>query len=109
MRQWDIFWFPFPEGDHPAVILSPDEQCRNPDVQDVNILFASSARAVTRLPKPTEVMLDQSDGLDWKTVVRCHKIQLVAKASLTQQRGRVSAERQREICRKIAEVFRFRL
>jgi len=106
MNQWDIYTHPFSEGDHPAVILSPDEICRNPDSQEVNVLFAATFRPMTRPPKAHEVMLDESDGLDWKTAVRCHKIILVPKERLRQHRGSVSQKRRREIARKIVEVFR---
>jgi mRNA-degrading endonuclease toxin of MazEF toxin-antitoxin module len=109
MKQWDIYTFEFPEGTHPAVILSPDEQCMEPNLPNLNILFAYSLRPTNRPRKRHEVLLDEEDGLDWKTVVRCNKIHLAEKTKLTQLRGHVSPVRQREICRTIAEVFRFRL
>ena len=109
MKQWDIYSFPFPEGEHPAVIVSPDEQCLNSDVPEVNVLFCASYRPLTRPPKRFEVMLDESDGLDWKTAVRCHKIVLVSKTQLTVLRGHVTQARRREIGRKLVEVFRIPL
>ena len=51
-------------------------------------------------------MLDENDGLDWKTAVRCHQFVLVRKANLRAHRGSVSERRRREIARKIVEVFR---
>lgn len=51
-------------------------------------------------------MLDESDGLDWKTAVRCHQFVLVRKADLRNRRGAVSQKRRREIARKIVEVLR---
>lgn len=106
MNQWDIYTHPFREGDHPAIILSPEEICRNPDFREVNVLFAATCRPMTRPPKAHEVMLDESDGLNWKTAVRCHQIVLVPKEKLRQQRGSVSLARRREIARRIVEVFR---
>lgn len=106
MNQWDIYTHPFREGDHPAVILSPDEICHNPDIREVNVLFAATCRPMTRAAKRHEVMLDQTDGLDWKTAVRCHQIVLVPKEKLHRRRGAVSQGRRREIGRKIVEVFR---
>jgi mRNA-degrading endonuclease toxin of MazEF toxin-antitoxin module len=106
MHQWDIYTHPFREGDHPAVILSPDEICQNRDSEEVNVLFAATFRPIARALKRHEVMLDQSDGLDWKTAVRCHKIILVPKEKLRQHRGSVSEIRRREIARKIVEIFR---
>lgn len=109
MKQWDIYSYPFAEGEHPAVILSPDEQCVNPDVPEVNILFCASHRPLSRPPKRFEVLLDENDGLDWKTAVRCHKIILVNKENLQGPRGQVSTIRRREIGRKLVEVFRIPL
>ena len=79
----------------------------NPDIEEVNVLFAATCRPITRPPKRQEVMLDESDGLDWKTAVRCHQWVLVRKAHLRNRRGVVSQKRRREIARKIIEVFRF--
>jgi mRNA-degrading endonuclease toxin of MazEF toxin-antitoxin module len=106
VKQWEIWTYSFPSGDHPAVILSPPEICSNDDVDEVNVLFASSARPVNRPPKSHEVVLDASDGLDWKTVVRCQRIYLVKKGALKGKRGLVSTSRRREISRKLVEVFR---
>jgi mRNA-degrading endonuclease toxin of MazEF toxin-antitoxin module len=106
MKQWDIFVFPFEaERRHPAVILSNDETCQNPDLADVNALLCTSAR-VNRGPKPTEEVLDASDGLDWKTMVRCDRIYLLPKSRFQEQKGRVTTERRRLIARKIVEALR---
>ena len=109
MNQWDIFAYSFPEGTHPAVIISPDEQCLNDAIAELNVLFGASHRPLQRDAKKFEVILDESDGLDWKTAVRCHKFILVPKSALTRRWGRVSMRRQREIGRKIVEVFRLPL
>jgi mRNA-degrading endonuclease toxin of MazEF toxin-antitoxin module len=80
MKQWDIVVFPFDkERRHPAVILSNDEICQNEDIEDVNALLCTSAK-VNRAPKLTEEVLDESYGLDWKTMVRCDCIYLLPKA-----------------------------
>jgi len=106
MKQWDIYLYPFPdERPHPVVILSDDEWCENKDFVRVNGLLCSSAR-LNREPKKNEVILDQADGLDWKTGVRCDFIHALPKAEFRDQRGTVSSFRQREISRKIAECFR---
>lgn len=106
MKQWDIFSYAFRQGNHPAIVLSPDEIAENPDIEEVNVLFAATCRPITRPPKRHEVMLDESDGLDWKTAVRCHQFVLVRKADLRNRRGAVSQKRRREIARKIVEVLR---
>jgi mRNA-degrading endonuclease toxin of MazEF toxin-antitoxin module len=106
MKQWDVFMFPFSrEKRHPAVILSNDEMCGNGDIEEVNALLCTSAK-VNRPAKPNEEILDQADGLDWKTIVRCDKIYLLPKAQFDDRKGSVSEERRHLIARKIVEVLR---
>jgi mRNA-degrading endonuclease toxin of MazEF toxin-antitoxin module len=106
VKQWDIFMFPFSkERRHPAVIISNDETCANPDLEDVNALICTSAR-VNRGAKLVEEVLDEADGLDWKTMVRCDRIYLLPKAQFDDRKGQVTAERQYFISRKIVEVLR---
>lgn len=106
MRQWDIFLFPFRvEQAHPAVIISPDERSMNPDIKDVNALLCTSVR-LSREPKIYEAILDEADGLDWKTAVRCDLIYMLSKSEFPERRGRVSARRRAEIARKIFSVMR---
>jgi len=101
--------FPFgKEKRHPAVIISNHEICENADIEEVNALICSSAN-VNRGPKPTEEVLDQSDGLDWKTMVRCDRIYLLPKAKFDDHKGNVTLDRRHLIARKIAEVFRLPL
>jgi hypothetical protein len=56
-----------------------------------------------RLPKLNETVLDEADGLDWKTLCRCDLLFTVDKASLSKKRGQVIAERRRDIARKIIQ------
>jgi mRNA-degrading endonuclease toxin of MazEF toxin-antitoxin module len=106
MRQWDILMFPFArEKRHPAIILSNDETCQNDDIPEVNALICSSAK-VDRRPKLTEEILDEADGLDWKTVVRCDKIYLLPKELFDDRRGSVAEERRHLIARRLVEVLR---
>lgn len=106
IKQWDIIMFPFSqEKRHPAVIISNNETCQNSDISEVNALLCASA-AVNRLPKPTEEVLDESDGLDWKTLVRCDRIHLLPKAQFDDKKGNVTAERRHLIARKLVEVLR---
>lgn len=106
MRQWDIIMFPFStERRHPAVVISNDETCQNADIEEVNALLCTSAK-VNRPPKLTEETLDEADGLDWKTMVRCDRIYLLPKARFDNRRGAVTEERRYFIARKLVEVFR---
>lgn len=97
--------FPFSkEKRHPAVIISNDETCENPDIEEVNALLCTSAK-VNRGAKRTEEILDEADGLDWKTMVRCDKIHLLPKIRFDDKKGRVTDERRHLISRKIVEVL----
>jgi len=97
--------FPFSkERRHPAVIISNDETCENPDIEEVNALLCTSAK-VNRGAKRTEEILDEADGLDWKTMVRCDKIHLLPKIRFDDKKGRVTDERRHLISRKIVEVL----
>jgi mRNA-degrading endonuclease toxin of MazEF toxin-antitoxin module len=98
--------FPFSkERRHPAVIISNDETCQNPDIEEVNALLCTSAK-VDRGAKSAEIVLDEADGLDWKTMVRCDKIYLLPKAHFDDQKGKVIEDRRHLIARKIVEVLR---
>ena len=98
--------YPFTkERRHPAVIISNEETCQNEDLEDVNALLCTAAK-VNRGPKPTEEVLDEADGLDWKTMVRCDRIHLLPKANFQETKGQVSEERRHLIARKIVEVLR---
>lgn len=109
MKQWDIYSYPFAEGSHPAVILSPDEVCANPDFPEVDVMFCATHRPIAREPKRFAVVSDEADGLSWRTAVRCHKLLLVRKDAFGNRWGSVSPVRRREIARKIVEVFRLPL
>lgn len=106
MNQWDILMFPFTlEHRHPAIIISNDEICQNADLEEVNALLCTSAK-VNRPVKVTEEVLDEADGLDWKTMVRCDRIYLLPKARFQERKGTVTGERRHRIARKLVEVFR---
>ncbi len=56
-----------------------------------------------RLPKEFETVLDQEDGLNWKTLCRCDLLFTVDKTALSNRRGLVTHERRRDIARKIVQ------
>jgi hypothetical protein len=106
MRQWEIYLFPFTqERPHPAVVISHEDRCERCD--QVNALICSSAR-LNRAPEDHEIVLNEADGLDWKTACRCDVIYLLPKAGFLEKRGLVSLERQRQIARKLNECLRFK-
>jgi mRNA-degrading endonuclease toxin of MazEF toxin-antitoxin module len=105
MRQWDIFLFPFTEEQpHPVVILSIDE--RAAARKHINGLVCVTLRG--RPLALHEVLLDQADGLDWESAVRCDLIHLLERDRFVERRGRVIPERQIQIGRKLIECLRLR-
>lgn len=109
MKPWDIFLYAFEEeGAHPAIIISNQERCENPDLDHVNALLCTSAK-LNRGPKKNEVILDESDGLDWKTGARCDLIYLLPKSGFRQMRGAVTPLRRTLITRKLIECLRLPL
>jgi hypothetical protein len=109
MKPWDIYLYAFDEeGDHPAVIISNEERCQNPDLEYVNALICTSAK-LNRGPKKNEIILDESDGLDWKTSVRCDVIYLLEKSRFREMRGEVTQLRRKVITRKVVECLRLPL
>jgi mRNA-degrading endonuclease toxin of MazEF toxin-antitoxin module len=102
MKQWDIHTWEFPEGKHPAVIIShPVRIAAKPTV---NVLLCSSQRA-RREAEVNEVLLDEADGLDWETLCKCDLIYDVPKSDLTDRRGSVSLVRRRQIVARIISSF----
>ncbi|MEK7684525.1 MAG: hypothetical protein AAB466_03795 [Verrucomicrobiota bacterium] len=56
-----------------------------------------------------EFLLDEDDGLDWPTGVRCDVIYVLEKSKLLQHRGAVIPARRRLLCLKVAECLRWPL
>src|SRR5256885_1243468 len=68
MEPWQIWTWTFEFGEHPAVIVSNPERVKRKD--DLIVISCSTHRA-KRFPELFEVILDESDGLDWPTLCRC--------------------------------------
>ena len=100
MKAWDIFSFQPPgwPEEHPCVIVS--HPLRVTSKPEINILMCSS-KAPNRPAEPHEVILDQTDGLDWPTLCRCDLIRAVGKADLKNKRGHVTDARRRQIIETI--------
>ncbi len=101
MRAWEI-WTGDLYGPHPVVLISC--QARIDAKPDVVILKCASMQPdKARAAKENETILDEADGLDWKSLCRCDLFFTVPRASLSQRRGMVTVERQRDIARKIIQ------
>ncbi len=106
MRQWEIYDFPHPSTDnpHPCVVISPDSLAGNPAFQGVNVLPCQTLRGA-RILSPVEIGLDEADGLDRPTVVKCHFTLYFAKGEAGRRRGVVQYERRLAIKRALRTVY----
>ncbi len=100
--QFEVWRYRFPErGEHPVVLISHPDFCSR---AVVNVLFCTSQKQ-GRGPKPFEVMLDETDGLDWETFCDCSILWSVPQAALFGKRGRVTLERRRAIRGMLRDTF----
>jgi len=102
MSPWQIWDCPFPWGEHPAVIISNAVRVRlKPEVV---VLACRTMRPTTvRDPLEYETLLDETDGLSWKTLCRCDLLYTIDKSILKRQRGEVGFMRRRDIAIKIQQ------
>ena len=101
MKAWEI-WTGDVYGPHPVVLISC--QARINDKPEVVVLKCTTMRPENaRAAKDNEAVLDESDGLDWKTLCRCDLLFTLPKETLTKKRGVVAMERRRDIARKIIQ------
>lgn len=111
MKQWDIVKVRINQHDrdeHPAVVISRDELCADELTERVNVLYGSKLRPAVPV-KPTEVVLNGADGLEFSTRCNCAFFYAISKTKISRTLGAVAYERRRQISRKIAEVFRLKL
>jgi mRNA-degrading endonuclease toxin of MazEF toxin-antitoxin module len=102
MKPWEIWECPFPWGPHPAVIIS--NAVRVARKEEVVILSCRTMQPVSfREPVETECLLDESDGMNWKTICRCDLLYTIKKSTLRRCLGEVVFERRRDIARKIQQ------
>lgn len=101
MNAWDIYTADI-FGEHPCVLVSC--QPRIDAKPEVVVLGCRTMRPGNeREPRANEVLLNGADGLDLTTLCRCDLLYTVAKAKLGRRRGTVTAERRREIARRIIQ------
>lgn len=105
MKPWEIWTWRFPDaGEHPAVILGTEERVKLKPC--ICVLLCSSQRA-NRRPELHEVLLDDSDGLDWETLCKCDVVYAAHKSDLTRRRGSVLPERRRAIAERVIRALGF--
>ncbi len=102
MKAWEIWQYPWPWGEHPAVIVSND--LRVTQKPQIVVLSCRTMRPGTeREPEANEALLDEADGLDWRSLCRCDLLWTIDKSRLLFRRGEVQVERRRDIARKIIQ------
>jgi len=101
MKAWDIYTGDI-YGPHPCVLVSC--QARIDAKPQVVVLKCTSMKpGQERRARENETVLDEEDGMNWKTLCRCDLLFTVDKTSLSQRRGQVTPERRRDIARKIVQ------
>ena len=102
MRAWEVWDYDFPWGEHPAIIVSNELRVeRKPEV----VILKCSTQRATRDAIGLEAIVDEADGLDWKTIVPCDVFYTIPKAKLKRRRGQVTVARRRDIVRKMFASF----
>jgi mRNA-degrading endonuclease toxin of MazEF toxin-antitoxin module len=105
VNQWEIYDYPFAEeGIHPVLIISNPARAGNRDFVEVNGLFCQTARPHVPL-KAFHFLLDQADGLDNPTLVRCDHVRALRREFVGQRRGMVSRARRLPLFRKVLECY----
>jgi AraC-like DNA-binding protein len=64
-------------------------------------------RRAARSAKEHEIILDEADGMDWETLMRCDVIYLAPKKELSRYRGAVTLKRRRAAGTKIIRLSGF--
>ncbi len=111
IRQWDVVRVrinPADKDEHPAVVLSCDEFCADARRMMLNVLYGTTRRPADS-PDHYEATLNGADGLERPTLVNCGHLYTVDRRKITGRIGRVSAERRRQIGRKIVTTYRLPL
>ena len=105
VRQWEIHDYPFgAEGSHPALIISSTSRSENGAFEELNGLFCRSVRPHFQ-PKLFHFVLDEADGLDNLTAVRCDHVYVLRREFIGVRRGKVSMSRRLPLFRKVLECF----
>ena len=111
LQQWDVVKVrinPNDRDEHPAIVVSPPEICGNLKKPRINVLYGTTRRPNMTID-PFEVQLNGAEGLDHATLFNCAHFYQVTRDTISARLGRVSAERRRQIGRKIVATFRLPL
>ena len=92
-RRGDVWWVEVPEGGRrPALVLTRDAA-----IPVVNrVLVAPASRTIRRIP--TEVFLDEEDGMPAPCVLTVDSLTVVSKGALSSWVTALSPERMAQVC-----------
>ncbi len=102
VAQWDIVTATVWDEDHPVVVLTPSGLCRQPFL---NVLGCSTLYSARVADPRHEIILDQADGLERRTLCKLSLIQVVEASQLRRRRGRICPERQRQIGAQLIRLY----
>ena len=93
MRRGDVRWYKFdrPDKSRPVVILTRDSII--PHIGEVTVAPVTS----TIRDIPSEVLLDQKDGVAKECAINCDHLQTIAKGRIGALLTRLSTARMREV------------
>ena len=93
MRRGDVRWYKFdrPDKSRPVVILTRDSII--PHIGEVTVAPVTS----TIRDIPSEVLLDQKDGVAKECAINCDHLQTIAKGRIGSLLTRLSTARMREV------------
>ena len=108
LHQWDVVKVRINANDrdeHPAIIISPEEQCVIPYKAKLNVLYGTTRRPA-RDDSGYAVTLNGADGLEHQTNFDCSYIYTIDRSKISAHLGSVAHERRRQIGRKIIATYR---
>jgi len=108
VHQWDIVKIrvrPEDKDEHPAVVISREEWCRDERRLNLNVLYCTTLRPA-QAAETCEVRLNGPDGLERATVANCEHVFSVPRGRITAVAGRVAPERRKQISRTVVLAFR---
>jgi hypothetical protein len=103
LARWQIIFARESESDrvgHPAVILSGADILNDPRQLRFNVLVGTK-RPPAANALEHQVLLDQSDGLEFQTLVNCAIVYVVRRSAIIRDAGVVGHMRRAEIARKV--------
>lgn len=102
-RRWDIVFLRADEKDpvgHPAVVLSSDDVMAEARQQRFNVVIGTKKQPAENA-RQHHVILDESDGLAFPTLLDCSLVYVARKSSVMRSGGSVTVHRRQQIQRTL--------